>query len=426
VRTVTFQSVFQGVLRRHGLDPTGDAITMDTGEAIAEKISRRAGYGLKQWDFQEFSHTEERAFRSIWNNTRQFLRVGDNGAPDEFFYIGTPIIQLSDQGYYKVKSTAPSDPPVGTLPTNTTYFDPLTPVDTFIELDQTCRRTIGQVLGIYRANPRLAGCGFCGLPFRPSEKGIDVYGGPGPTVFVHYMLPPPKFTIFPYIPGKTNEAGERVFFPETGECYRALGPTVNQDPTNQNFWAIEPMLEALAAFVEAGAYADCLRETFREGDEQVRLARAQLAESEAAAYLETEIDALQAQGQTYYYNLFWSPWWRRGVCVSQPWSGSTVTTLSDVCEQDYVVPPTPTRSQVVWEFHPEISSLLGSPHTLEGLATRNWLPGSLVELVITLSGVRSRQTWQLVTGPSDASDPGQVRPADYDSLNNDKHWVQVT
>jgi hypothetical protein len=81
---------------------------------------------------------------------------------------------------------------------------------------------------------------------------------------------------------------------------------------------------------------------------------------------------------------------------------------------------------VVWEFHPEISSLLGSPHTLEGLATRNWLPGSLVELVITLSGVRSRQTWQLVTGPSDASDPGQVRPADYDSLNNDKHWVQVT
>jgi hypothetical protein len=57
------------------------------------------------------------------------------------------------------------------------------------------------------------------------------------------------------------------------------------------------------------------------------------------------------------------------------------------------------------------------------------MPTSVIELIIFPVGevIKSRQTWQLVEGPADPTDPnGQVAPLDYDSVTNIKHWYRVT
>ena len=71
-----------------------------------------------------------------------------NGNPDAVLY-------LPNTTYYVVLQCALMDPPVGTLPTNTTYWQVLTPVDSYIEYDQPCKRSIGVVSGVYKEDPRL-------------------------------------------------------------------------------------------------------------------------------------------------------------------------------------------------------------------------------------------------------------------------------
>src|SRR5262245_51357903 len=103
MRTVTFQSVYESVVRRHGLDPSSDAITQNTARTIAERINERVRTGWTYWPFPELTLTEERAYRTVWNSTHQFYRG------DELFYLPSAT-------YYKVKPDAPSDPPIGQPP----------------------------------------------------------------------------------------------------------------------------------------------------------------------------------------------------------------------------------------------------------------------------------------------------------------------
>jgi hypothetical protein len=331
MRTVPFQSVYESVARRHGLDPFGDAIHSDTARQIAEKVTDRALIAWQSWDFAELTRTEERAFRPVWNGTDQYLRVSEEGLPDEVFY-------LVNSKYYRVKAAAVSDPPASTLPTNATYFEEITP-EPFIALDQRCRRSIGQVLGVYSGDPSFntqAGIDLA-LPFRPSEHGIRVMGGYGATVFVWYMLPPPEYTIAPYITGKTYNRGDRVFYGKPvgdGNCYRALTVTTNA-PTNTATWTLEPVPVSLRKYLEAGAYSDCLRDTIFNGvDEQTRALRMQAAAGEAEAHITRLIDNLIGQGQKHFYggSRMWS---------SQPWGGDRVWTLTDACDDDTLYPPVP-------------------------------------------------------------------------------------
>src|SRR5262245_26140157 len=152
MRITRFQSIYEDIVRRHGLDPTGDAITYDTARAIAERINQRVRMAFEAWSFPELTLTEERAFRSVWNDTRQ-LHIGE-----EIFFI--PSVK-----YYKVRTDLASDLPIGTPPatqavtggpwvTNAAFFTDLTLVDSFIEYDQTCKRSIGRALGVYSQNPR--------------------------------------------------------------------------------------------------------------------------------------------------------------------------------------------------------------------------------------------------------------------------------
>jgi hypothetical protein len=426
MRILQFKEVYDAILSRHGLDPLGDRVNHDTARAIVRHVNKRVREAWRFWDFPQLSHTEERAFRSIWNSDRQLRRVGENGQPDEIFFIPSML-------YYRVKKSAPSDPPIGTLPTDSTYFENLSPVQTYISYEQTCRRTMGPVLGVYGSNPQLNGCDpySLGLNFRPHEKGIYLCCSAGPTVFVHYMLPPPKFTMVPYIEGKSYQPRSRVFYTSTGECYRAIAPTTGQLPTDTTYWALEALPAMLEDFVVPAAYADCLRETWVEGEDQVRLARASLAEAEGIAALQGEVDLLLAQGQTHYYM---RPYPMPCECVSQPWNGTTVTTLTDECQEDWIVwlppsapsggpPPSGPSNQL---YRPEIVSLRGPAQpALDAFPTVNLVTNTLIVIVIDPGSGRQEQSYQLRIGAGDLTDPGHVIPLDYNATSNNQYWERV-
>jgi hypothetical protein len=427
MRTVPYKEVFDGVRQRLGLDPQAQ-LPPDESRAIAKNINSRVRTISRMWDWPQWQLTEERAFRQVWNPDHQYLRVSEGGLPDEVFHI-------PDTSYYTVNKDASSDPPVGVRPTDISpgpaeFWLPLEPVDPYVAYDQICKRSIGLVLSIYSANPRING--YAKLPFSPSYKGIDVREpSAGPTVFLTYLMPTPKYTIVPYVVGRNYQRGEVTFDPTIGECFQALAPTTAL-PADPTFWRRVPFPEEWADYVEAGAFADCMLEVGQEDDAgtaQIKMARAAKANEEADDFFAQETNAISAQGQKHYYGKTFKKT-KGWDCVSlqPPWSGGAVTMLTETCEDElgWVYPtPTPVPQQV-WQYHPEITALLGAPNTLQGLPTRTWLTGSLVEIVITVAGARSRQTWNLLAGPANVADPGQVQPFDYDPVSNNKHWEQVS
>lgn len=422
MRTVPFRSVFDRVVQMHGRDPKLK-IKPSMREGLVAHINERARTICQVWRWPQWELTEERGFRQIWNATHQYLRASlVDGLPDEVLY-------LPNMTYYRVDPDAGADPPVGIPPTASPITSArwilIDPVDTFIEYDQTCRRSIGMVLGVYSRNPRVPTGSACGgLRFQPSERGVDIPNPGNPTVFLHYKMPVPKYTMLPYVPGKTYSKGTTVFDPTVGECFQALVDTANL-PSNTSVWRRVPFPEEWFTYVTQGAFADSLMEFDQGGNEdlQAKAALAMQANSKADMLLDVEVDTLSMQGQKLQWN-FATP--LNGCCESAPWTGGTVTTLTEECQDElgWVYPTAVAVPQIVWQYRPEISALLGTPHTLQALSTRLWLPGSRVEIEIPVSGVRTIQTWVLIAGPADPDDPGEVSPSDHDATTNNKHWEQ--
>src|SRR5205814_8677262 len=109
---------------------------------------------------------------------------------------------------------------------------------------------------------------------------------------------------------------DSIYHPADGECYRALQAAPTGDPTAQPAqWLKIPFPKIFARYVRAGAYGDGLRETDSgENDPvklQIRNTKAGLADGEAEAYLQQEVNRLVSAGQVYRYGRF-NPveWWR--------------------------------------------------------------------------------------------------------------------
>ncbi len=437
MRTTKFKKVFDKVLRWHGINPRKQ-IPADLATTVVERINDRVRTICLGWDWPEWTITEERAFRQIWNSTDQYLRVSAlDGLPEEVFYLGAAFSAGgalgTGFGYYRVLSTAPSDPPVGTVPTNETYWELITPVETFVAYDQRCRRAIGEVLGIYRSNP-LFGCnGHGALKFMPNEHGIKVCCSGNPTVFIHYKMPVPEYTITPYVAGKTYSRADIVFDPTTNECFQALATTTSV-PSNTTFWRWVPFPQKWEDYVANGAFSDGMMESDQSGDSDIqqRMVKAQAADSRATDALQTEVDSLTAQGQV----LKWHPFrhrYSRGWCCSQPWSGGSVSTLTEACQDElgfvYPIPPPPSPGGPCdTSYHSEIVAILtadGTP-SLQGLATVSLaITCTLITIVIVVDGSPESQQWRLDAGPADTNDAGQLAPADYSLTSNNKHWTKV-
>lgn len=401
-----------------GMDPRR-RLSLDMQLALIEHVNKRVEDAILAWTFPEWVTTEERAFRQVWRSDKQYLR--NNPAtrlPDEVFDIPTVT-------YYRVNKDALADPPVGTLPTDTTYFTPLdsAEVNRYIEYDQPGKRAIGTVLGIYASDPRMAYSNARGLCFMPSEFGIDVYNPPNPTVFVMYVRPKPIYTMQPQLVGRVYTRGTVVFDPASNECFRALLDTA-QDVTDTNAWTRVPFLDAWYNYVRYGAYADSFGEVDPTLPINDKLILKQDADQKAMDALQSQIDALVNQGQRLRWNFRKR---NRCWCESIVWSGGTVTTLTDIDEPDWIYPVTPEQPAVKWMYRPEIVSIDGTAPSLKTFPTRLYLAGSLIELVVTeADGTKESQRWQLEDGPaSDDTDPGQLVPNDYEGTTNSKHWVRV-
>jgi hypothetical protein len=368
LRTVTFKSVFESILRQLGMDPRGDAVSTDAGLSISDNLNDRVNTAWFAWEWPEWTITEERAFRQIWNNSRQFYQVAADGEPDEVFYIpNVATASLVDAAYYRVKTNGSGDPPLGVPPTNTTYWEPMDTVDTYVAFDQACRRRIGEVIDVFANNP--ATCKPPRqLPHRVNENGIQVYEAGGlPTVFVRYLIPAERFTTFPYIASRTYLRGDMVYVADQGECYQAIVTAMGHDPATEfTYWRRCLFPAVLAKYVQLGTYADCLREsnTSDERDPvmlQIRGQNAGQAASDAEDEINRQINRLQAQGQNFQYLPFGVVLNRggRGALCSVPGyvlqgggaynygpiapTGSGVTTIDDRCETEwgYIPPPPP-------------------------------------------------------------------------------------
>lgn len=288
-------------------------------DAIVDHINDRVRTIWESWRWPEWERTEERAFRTVWNDTRQFVRADANGNPDELYY-------LPNQTYYRVTADAVSDPPVGTIPTDGNYFETLDPVDTFIEYDQTCRRSIGVMLGVWKQNPRVpTGSQRGGLHYMPSERGIDVRCPGLPTVWITYKKPVPEFTMIPYVEGRTYEKADIVFYVPTGECFQALIET-STVPTNTTYWRWIPFLDVWSKYVVNGTFSDSLMEFDQGGNDdlQAKAALSQYWGQKAETAFEAETDVLIQQGQVMKWDFggMVNGWYR-----SLPWYGGDVISI---------------------------------------------------------------------------------------------------
>jgi hypothetical protein len=435
MRTVPFIDVFNGVLNRHGLDPLA-GVPQTKSRAIVRYINRRVRSGLRYWDWPEFNLTEERAFRQTWSSTRQFRIVGENAKPDEVFYIKTPAGDPV-ANYFRVKADAQGDPPVGTaplwpIPTAPDPLDPyweqIVPLDTYIALDQICKKPMGMVLGVYGLNPRLnpTYTYSCPLDYRASEKGIDVCDPVGPTVFVWYQIPVPIFTIVPWITGKTYSRGNIVFDPESGDCFRCIAQTTTSPVTDAANWTRQPFLEALASYCEAGAFADSVAE-IPQGKEaaQPNVTLATAAGQEALETLFDEINVQIVNGQRHYYGYerrYHGTW---GITTSQLWPGGWVTTLTEECDSGGYF-PAPITFAPQAEYGVGIVSIDGPAEpALTSLNTTARPLHALITIVIDVAGTPQEQSWRLDAGQADPADPGQAQPRDWNLVSNNKHWQRV-
>jgi hypothetical protein len=282
------KGILEPIAHHLGINPRQDMLVEDVASWTAFANLNLQTF-LESWPWPEWTITEERAFRPVWNAGDQYHKATADAAADEFYYLTTP-------GYYRVKAAAPSDPPAGTQPTNATYFEPFTLTDRYIATKQRCRRELGEVLGVYPGNPRTT-CGGGGsvrrgLPYRPSEKGIDVCTGLD-TVWVHHKLIPPVFSAELYEPQRVYQRGEVVFWAADGEVYRSRKPAdFYQDPAS-GYWYKISFPGFAAQYVIFKSASDACDDA----------AKAAKLEAMAEAALGREIDKRQAQGQRFTYQI---------------------------------------------------------------------------------------------------------------------------
>jgi len=388
----------------------------------------------------------------VWNDEHQVYVVNADGVAEEVFYAPNVVSHsLEGAGYYRVKESAPGNPPIGTPPTDTTFWEAFTP-DTYIAYDQVCRRRIGEVLEVYSANPAVVKPTPC-LVHQPTQNGIQVYDASGLlTVFIKYLIPAEEFTIFPYIPTRSYLRGNIVYVADPGECYQAIRDALGQDPvTEVAYWRQCLFPQTIAEYVKLGAYADLLRETDTSGERdpvmlQLRGQNAAIFDQQAEDEINSQINRLQAQGQHYQYLPFGAVVSRQkcGCLGSTPGyvlqgggpdygpivpTGNGSTTITDACESawGYLPPvPIPPPPKTVYEFFDTVVSLTGPEPSLRSVPTVNRNVNSIGKIVIVVGGSRQEQEYQVRPGAADPADPGHVSPNDRDPVSNDKHWERIS
>lgn len=244
MKTVSFlDDVLYGVAHVLGIDPTADLLK-DHARAWANSINSRVRYAWEVWDWPELTVTEERALRQVWFD--DVVYVANQADNSELYYI-------PNDKYYTVIGS----PPVGTLPTNATYFTEIAidVLDRHIAYSQYGKQDIGQIYGVYNSSPR-TNVPAIHWTVAPSGLGIDVPWFTGNTVWIIYKPNPPKFTSFTYDTATDYRRGDVVLDLDSGDCYVALASGTDKALTSAAYWLKQEFPYILSEYVKYAAAAD--------------------------------------------------------------------------------------------------------------------------------------------------------------------------
>lgn len=183
MRTVTLQAVVNGVCARMGMDIT-QTVPAHTVAAYVEYINGRLRDAWESYAWPWSTRIEQREYRATY-------------AADVAYAIGAEVFYSG--AYYRATAAG-----TGNLPTDTSYWEIATDLVQVIDLDQAGETAIGEILGVYSADPRITP-GAREYSFSLVEDGLLVPTGPAQP-WIRFSLRPPVYTAadlalstFPYV-----------------------------------------------------------------------------------------------------------------------------------------------------------------------------------------------------------------------------------
>jgi hypothetical protein len=157
-----------------------------------------------------------------------------------------------------------------------------------IELDNTGGTEIGEVFGVYDANPLLA-AGANEVNWVLTADGIQLTGTDiTSAVWVHFKKRCPVFSGAAYAGGTTYEEDDQAYYATTGKFYRAILETTGNVPTDTSYWEEVEIPYSFLEYVIRSSYADALS---AEGFDE----KASRQRGNAEAWLLQEIEKVSRQ-----------------------------------------------------------------------------------------------------------------------------------
>jgi hypothetical protein len=267
MRTVTYQSVRDGISVRMGLEP--ERLLENTAVAIAEYVTSRV---REAWEMDAWWPWVVGEFRP--------LRPDYDAAVT--YAAGDEVWDPATDAYYEAIATT-----TGNAPTDLNFWAEMPGVEAWLDLQEPGRAPVGELLQVWSSDP-LAGRGAREYDFVLQGERAHIVGRGSPLVpWIVYTRRPPKFTAREWSASVSYVADSEVFLPATGECYVALVANSGVNPaTDSAVWERQEMPHILSEWAKAAAYADTLRE---DGQWE----KAEVAERKALRLLDQEFDKVQ-------------------------------------------------------------------------------------------------------------------------------------
>jgi hypothetical protein len=274
MKTCTIKSVYEAIVRKRGLDPaTANLSAMDRA-IIAEYINDRLPEGYERTWWSDLMLAEQREYRNTYDTEGNYV-TGDevyHEAADggEHYYIS---LQDANVGH---------DPDTSPL-----YWAAVG--DGFLRtlsFQQQGKTEIGSVdlqNCVFDKDPRIYR--FAGRieDVIYYEDGILVSANIAPArPWIWFRPPPPQYSLTDWSAATTYAIGDLCYYATSGESYRALQPSTNQNPYQQTaYWAPVAFPAFLKTFLVWAAHSDYLLDPVERGKAEAR-AQAELAGLEDA------------------------------------------------------------------------------------------------------------------------------------------------
>jgi len=127
-----------------------------------------------------------------------------------------------------------------------------TPVSGLVAYEQSGQTQLGEVMGIWTANPETSPMTARSYAVVMTASGAQIMDtAVGATVFVKFRRRPSRFTRVAFDGAASYADGDLMYYATTGECYQA----------QSSEWVMMPFPDLLEQFVVWTAAADYLRDT---------------------------------------------------------------------------------------------------------------------------------------------------------------------